>query len=483
MFVLGNIIFKRLNINEMKKISALLLFVISSIVLFAQENDFERNFRESHKPNQKYDIFQNDILSPHRQGEKIWVNDSIVNFDYAGDDQWLPTHLYRVMTRNGYGSNTSGIKDKLDFDLFEWVSNYKDTTVYYFNNTKKSYLEMKWNEETKEYSDTSLYIVYNEAGDIIERIFIGYSRYKSYYSYDENGNHILTQRYKWNSDENKWYLYYTYEEKYNGEGVLVLGVAKEFDEEVDSLVNARKYIINIVDGLEIGYTKLLWNKETNSWDNYKQWSYYYNTLNQNDSTVVKKFNDSGNWVNDEKWISTYNAKGKYNSFYKYKWDSIWVNRQKKIYIYISDEYLTDYSNSYWSSDSLRWDIDSRDVYTYDDNFNKLKKIHYRRDYEGIFDKSSAIGYSWSEFEVSGIEENDYSKIDIFPNPVKDYFTLDCESVDEINDVNIYSMQGKSVRSLHNVRDKVIDIQDLGKGLYIIEVNTIKGKKYNKIIKY
>ncbi len=481
MFALGDIIFKTLKLNEMKKISTLLLFVISSIVLFAQENDFERNFRESHNPNQKYDIFQNDILEPHRQGEKIWVNDSIVNFDYVGDDQWLPTDLYRVMTRNGYGSNTSGIKDKFDFDLFEWVPNYKDTTVYYFNNTKKSYLEMKWNEETKEYSDTSLYIDYNEAGDYVKRI--KYGRYKALYFYDENGNDTLFQYYRWNTMENNWYLYFSDKTAYNEEGLVTVYIFKAFDFSVDSVINYSKYIYYIENGITRGYTKLLWDKETESWNKYQKREFYYNDSNLIDSVIIREFNDDGVWGLYEKLIYSFNTLGKYKSEYSYKWDSIWVNSEKEIYKYINDEYLTEHSYFDWNSDSLRWDVSSKYVYTYDDNFNNLTYTYYTEDYEGVFDKFSLTVYSWSEFEVSGIEENDYSKIDIFPNPMKDYFTLDCESVDEINDVNIYSMQGKSVRSLHNVRDKVIDIQDLGKGLYIIEVNTIKGKKYNKIIKY
>ncbi len=468
----------------MRKLLASLLFVLSSFVLFAQENDFKKDIWGLHEPNLKYDMFQNDILEPHRQGEKIWVNDSIVYFNYAGDDQWLPTDLYRVTTRNLYGKNTSGIKDKIDFDLFEWVPNYIDTTVYYFNNTKKSYLRKKWNAETKEYSDTIWYSVYNEAGNYIE-IFWRFGNYRSKYLdfYDENGNDTLTLGYDWDIDENKWYLDYVLKSTFNEYGILVERIVKEFDYSADSLINSRKYIFNVEGDLIIGYTKLLWDKETKSWNNFEQWYYNYNDFNLNDSTIVKKFNDSGEWVNKEKTIYSYNSIGKYDSIYKYNWDSIWVNKQKEIYTYINDEYLTEYSKFYWDSDSLRWDIDSKDVYTYDDNFNRLKKIHSRRNYEGIFDKSSAIGYSWSEFEVSGIEENDYSKIDIFPNPVKDYLTIDCESVNEIKNVNIYSMQGKPVRSLNKIRDKGIDVQDLGKGLYIIEVNTINGKKYNKIIKY
>ena len=473
-----------LNIKEMKRISTLLLFVLSSFVLFGQKNDVEKNIRELRNPNHKYDIFQNDILEPNRQGEKIWVNDSIVYFDYAGDDQWLPTDLYRVTNRNGYGSNTSGIKDKLDFDLFEWVPNYKDTTVYYFNNTKKSYLEMKWNEETKEYSDTSLYKVYNEAGSVVKSILrSGNYGSKYVFFYDENGNDTLFINYQWDNEKNNWYFYYSDESTYDEDGNIATETFKLLDSNTDSIFYDSKYVYDFANGLQRKVTMFLWDKETKSWVDLLQWSYHYNNLNQKDTVIGKRFNYSGEWVNSEKTVYSYNIIGKYNSIYEYRWDSVWVNKQKKTYAYINDEYLTDYSNFYWSSDSLRWDIDSKNIYTYDDNFNKLKKIHYRRDYEGVFDKSSAIAYSWSEFEVSGIEENDYSKIDIFPNPVKDYFTIDCESVDDINDVNIYSMQGKPVRSLHNVRDKVIDIQDLEKGLYIIEVNTIKGKKYNKIIKY
>ncbi len=96
--------------------------------------------------------------------------------------------------------------------------------------------------------------------------------------------------------------------------------------------------------------------------------------------------------------------------------------------------------------------------------------------------------SWMIRPVVSMEEiiiNDVksynAQLQIFPNPVNDYFTLVSNSSDKL--ISIYNLQGILVKQLNvNTASVTINTSDLSAGMYVVELKSELGKVYQKIIK-
>ena len=114
------------------------------------------------------------------------------------------------------------------------------------------------------------------------------------------------------------------------------------------------------------------------------------------------------------------------------------------------------AGTYTSNDSLT---------THDSRFTTL---YYRLE---IVDKDGALSYSDIK-ELSFIN----SSLSIYPNPTKDYITINGGSVKE---VRISDVSGRMVLRTNTWK---IDIRSLLKGVYFIEINTTRDREVRKFIK-
>ena len=77
---------------------------------------------------------------------------------------------------------------------------------------------------------------------------------------------------------------------------------------------------------------------------------------------------------------------------------------------------------------------------------------------------------------SSVDQIDEYKLKVFPNPVTEL--LQIESTLEINKINIYSMDGSLIQSSN---ENVLDMQNVDKGLYILELITKSQTRIRKRI--
>lgn len=77
------------------------------------------------------------------------------------------------------------------------------------------------------------------------------------------------------------------------------------------------------------------------------------------------------------------------------------------------------------------------------------------------------------------KENGKIDISVYPNPAKE--TLHIKSTDKVLQTKIYSMQGKLLENKQESADK-LNVKNLTKGIYILEVETKNSKKTIKFIK-
>jgi hypothetical protein len=80
----------------------------------------------------------------------------------------------------------------------------------------------------------------------------------------------------------------------------------------------------------------------------------------------------------------------------------------------------------------------------------------------------------------GLEENQNSNITVFPNPTKDIFTIQTQNNERVQQVEIFNMEGKLLKSDFN--NQTIDVSGFPEGDYLIRVKTDKSIYQTKIIK-
>jgi len=106
---------------------------------------------------------------------------------------------------------------------------------------------------------------------------------------------------------------------------------------------------------------------------------------------------------------------------------------------------------------------------------------------GLFTSLGTIDVNCAEMGIVAIEGNNLgiddvllSQISIFPNPTTGTFTVKVPSEIEIHNVSLFDMLGK--RTVATITNNTVDISNLSRGLYIMNMETTAGTFTQKIIK-
>ena len=94
--------------------------------------------------------------------------------------------------------------------------------------------------------------------------------------------------------------------------------------------------------------------------------------------------------------------------------------------------------------------------------------------------------NWNGITVSKNENNVNHKIQIFPNPVKDYFTIDFGQEKYIHHINIYNTIGELIISFPidtKLTTSQFDLSDFPPGMYLVKISdTNQDQIIRKILK-
>ena len=71
-------------------------------------------------------------------------------------------------------------------------------------------------------------------------------------------------------------------------------------------------------------------------------------------------------------------------------------------------------------------------------------------------------------------------INLYPNPARDYFIINSD--EQINEIEIYSIDGKLIQTITNLAENKIDVTHLISSLYFIKISNSKFSKTIKLIK-
>lgn len=74
---------------------------------------------------------------------------------------------------------------------------------------------------------------------------------------------------------------------------------------------------------------------------------------------------------------------------------------------------------------------------------------------------------------TSLKEVDFDKINIYPNPANDYFSMTENNL--IAQISIFNIVGKQVKSFHAISSGNYSISDLSEGMYLVRLIDYKGK--------
>lgn len=84
--------------------------------------------------------------------------------------------------------------------------------------------------------------------------------------------------------------------------------------------------------------------------------------------------------------------------------------------------------------------------------------------------------------VNDIDNTLSESIKLYPNPANDVINLSTSNSLSINKLEIIDINGRKIKSIKNIINKEINISDLNKGLYLINIYSTDGMVTKKIIK-
>ncbi len=103
--------------------------------------------------------------------------------------------------------------------------------------------------------------------------------------------------------------------------------------------------------------------------------------------------------------------------------------------------------------------------------------------DSTFSCSKPFSFRYGDM-LTSVNELQEDMLKIYPNPTSGLFTVSLATeLDEIISIRLYNNSGQLVKQLNNANSKnhSIDVNDLSRGVYIIQVTTHKGVENLKVV--
>lgn len=85
----------------------------------------------------------------------------------------------------------------------------------------------------------------------------------------------------------------------------------------------------------------------------------------------------------------------------------------------------------------------------------------------------------SEGESTSFQEEGISEVRLFPNPTNAFVNILAKNIDEIEEVNIFTMQGQNILTINSGNKKRIDLSSQRNGTYLLDIIDSNGKHYRE----
>lgn len=363
---------------------------------------------------------------------------------------------------------------------------------------------------TKSYSPyMEVKYTYGENDRVIEMEDRASYTLKSKFTYNDLNQCIREDNYQL-MDDDEWlhasYLVYTYDENGNLATRINYNLDPSTREFVKSGLMTYEYDVN--NHLVTENTGIFFGEDKESATPYMRRTFTYDK-NGNMRTVLYEDNENM-FGGDTEWIESIKGVYQYDDLGKLVADSSftvsyetndWVFNEKNLYVYDKNGNVTLHEYYHGVDNGTRWSISSFEEYEYDpttsaaeyvypinheivwpkfDNIvnKRVKEISHQKDDDGIMQLYDTYIYEYSPTGTSSIETaqvSDSGKMLIYPNPVKESFTLKLE--DKRMPVYIYDAEGRLKVSFSDA-EGTLNVSELPTGIYFVKC----GKYTTKLVK-
>ena len=117
-------------------------------------------------------------------------------------------------------------------------------------------------------------------------------------------------------------------------------------------------------------------------------------------------------------------------------------------------------------------IDPQDMFGFGaTGWNKISNL--------IGDIANSFAWTMTGTTVLGVNDNKFDQISVYPNPAKDFFNVKIPSHMEVTHTTLFNMLGKKINT--NLVNGQMNVSDLSKGLYILNLETASGTLTQKLL--
>lgn len=336
---------------------------------------------------------------------------------------------------------------------FEAVKQNPDNFIEYSWDETTSQWTLNWKEEYASYDvNGNLTQYFNYYWDDTSSKWV--NRFKGEYTYDANGNRTQMILYIWDESNSQWVSFFKGVYTYNTNGIIMH---------------------------RITYT---WDKFDSQWLIYSKEEY---TCDANGNTTQIIGHDwdiaTSQWVVESKEEYSCDANGNTTQIITFGWDKTsnqWVESSKHEYTYNASENQTKYICYIWSKTTSQWVEPWSIEYTYDASGNLTQEIRYNGNQYNEDFTSKKI-YNYSVINTSLPNNSQTPIINLYPNPVTDYLTINCDNYSQVT-FELFDLQGSKLMSQVVNNSETINMSELNSGIYVYQLFMDNKKQSGKIVK-
>lgn len=393
----------------------------------------------------------------------------VAGYSWKDGQGWVGTYKYEYAYDENRKQILNAYYGSWD-DSKGWVGSYKYEYAYDANGNQTFYAGYNsWDSSNSTWvGDFSAVWEYNSAGQQTSECGYDWDKttgkwvgsFRNEYEYEEKGGKSSRKYYDWESGAWVETLFYTYENTYNSNGLLIESIAKyngtsqsskdvySYDsssnliEESDCYwsgsawvnMNKHEYAYDS-NGNQTKYASYYWSDS--AWAGNYKYEYAYD--NNGNRTMFAFYNSFSNsvWIGSYKYDREYNAASQQTKYIYYAWDSsknTWVADSKYEYAYDADGINVSYTYSRWDTSKSAFVIQSTEEYFYDEAGNITYSNYY-----SFTDGTNKTLYSVSTY--------------YYPSTT----SINSVTTDDDGTVRIYDLQGRQRKTL-------------GEGVNIVKAN-------------
>lgn len=291
------------------------------------------------------------------------------------------------------------------------------------------------------------------------------------YTFEKEGNLLNDYYWYWDDSTKEWYNDYVCVSYFNDKGQIEEKGYYKWNSEKETWDNDYYDIISYRDdGGVLLWIEYKWSTETSEWITYGKWEYTYENNNLKKLTGYYTNDDGTFYIYDEE-IFTYDTG---NSFAE---SVYWVWSDEKKQLEKKSKYVCS-----WNKDVVYSEIVFPYYFLEYRNKNMiLEETEYAWDVsKQTWNKAEIDYYYYSGLTTGKKDINLNGSVKVYPNPVSDFISF--ENLKEGSSLDLYSFDGKKIKSLGSVSGGRYSLSEYSSGIYFITITNKEEVNVLKIIK-